>query len=107
MPRWRKTIGRTQKERATACCFCILPTAKGLWMSLRARVRKLERRPRRGRIEPELLADVVRLYEGAGSRPLRPDQAGGAPGGGGRVEGRGGGGVAGRRAGQMGEDHAS
>src|SRR2546421_12606280 len=98
MPRWRKTIGRTQKERATACCFCILPTAKGLWMSLRARVRKLERRPRRGRIEPELLTDVVRFNEVAGSRPLRPYQAEGARGGGGGHEARGGGGLAVRRA---------
>src|SRR5919198_111125 len=44
-------------------------------MSLRARIRKLERRPRRVRLDTELLADVVRFNEVAGSRPLRPYQA--------------------------------
>src|SRR5947209_19258354 len=44
-------------------------------MSLRARVKKLERRPRRVRMAPELLSDVVRFNEVAGSRPLRPYQA--------------------------------
>ena len=44
-------------------------------MGLRARIKKLERRPRRVRLDPELLADVVRFNEVAGSRPLRPYQA--------------------------------
>jgi len=44
-------------------------------MSLRARIKKLERRPRRVRMDPELLADIVRFNEVAGSRPLRPYQA--------------------------------
>jgi hypothetical protein len=53
----------------------MVPFAKGLRMSLRARIKKLERRPRRVRLDPELLADVVRFNEVAGSRPLRPYQA--------------------------------
>jgi type I site-specific restriction endonuclease len=44
-------------------------------MSLRARIKKLERRPRQARLDPEALADVVRFNEVAGSRLLRPYQA--------------------------------
>ena len=40
-------------------------------MSLRARVKKLERRPRRVRLDPQVLADVVCFNEVAGSRTLR------------------------------------
>src|SRR5437764_12783760 len=44
-------------------------------MRARARMTQLERRPRRVRLDPELLADIVRFNEVAGSRPLRPYQA--------------------------------